>query len=203
MTLDPAANAGRHALKERKNDLYETPECATKALLKYADRWIPLNVWEPACGKGAISRVLQQHNRNVWSTDLVDYGYVDAQSGIDFLMEQPTKTIDSVTEQEREKNWCILTNPPFKLADDFVRHALTLCPTVIMLLRLAFLEGTRRSDILDGGKLASVYVFRNRLPMMHRDGWEGERSTSATAFAWYVWSRHWNGPTHVRRISWE
>jgi hypothetical protein len=44
----------------------------------------------------------------------------------------------------------IVTNPPYKLADQFVEHALTLCPRVIMLLRLAFLESRRRSDLIDG-----------------------------------------------------
>ena len=50
-------------------------------------------------------------------------------------------------------------------------HALSLCPRVAMLLRLSFLESTRRNAILDDGQLARVHVFRNRLPNMHRDGW--------------------------------
>ena len=54
----------------------------------------------------------------------------------------------------------IVTNPPFKLAAAFVAHALDLCPKVVMLLRLAFLESERRTPILDGGKLARVHVFR-------------------------------------------
>ena len=54
-------------------------------------------------------------------------------------------------------------------ADEFVRHALTLVPRVVFLLRLAFLEGVGRSDVIDGGQLARVYVFRNRLPMMDRE----------------------------------
>ena len=87
-------------------------------------------------------------------------------------------------------------------ADAFVRHALKLVPRVCMLLRLAFLESQGRSDILDGGQLARVYPFRNRLPMMHRDGWDGPIATSALAFAWYVWDREHRGPTVLSRISW-
>ena len=52
-------------------------------------------------------------------------------------------------------------------------------PRVVMLLRLAFLESKRRSGILDGGQLARVHVFRNRLPMMHRAGWAGPKASSA------------------------
>jgi hypothetical protein len=87
----------------------------------------------------------------------------------------------------------ILTNPPFKLANQFVAHALALCPKVIMLARLAFLESERRTRILEGGTLARVHVFRRRLPMMHRLGWDGPRATSATAYAWYVWDHHGSG----------
>jgi hypothetical protein len=87
------------------------------------------------------------------------------------------------------------------MANEFVRHALTLCPHVVMLLRLNFLESTGRSDILDKGQLATVLPFRNRLPMMHRDGWTGPKATSATPFAWFVWNRHHAGPPTIHRIT--
>jgi len=97
----------------------------------------------------------------------------------------------------------ILSNPPYKLAADFVRHALKLCPRVVMLLRLAFIESTGRTDILDSGQLARVYPFRNRLPMMHRDGWAGPRASSAIPFAWFVWDAAHSGDAVLHRISWE
>ena len=101
--------------------------------------------------------------------------------GVDFL-KQPSAPKGAQT---------ILTNPPFMRADAFVRHALTLVPRVIMLLRLAFLESKGRSDILDGGQLARVLVFRNRLAMMHRANWEGPKIDSgAVAFAWFIWDRN-------------
>src|SRR5207249_4847064 len=105
-----------------------------------------------------IVRVLRGAGHRVYATDLVDYGLDDAESGVDFLMEQaPGFYIGA-----------IVTNPPFKLAEQFVCHALTLCPKVIMLLRLTFIESERRSAILDNGLLARIHVFKNRLPMMHR-----------------------------------
>jgi hypothetical protein len=72
-----------------------------------------------------------------------------------------------------------------------------------MLLRLAFLESERRCGILEGRGLRTVHVFRKRLPMMHRDGWEGRRANSGMAFGWYVWDRAYTGPTVLNRISWE
>ena len=181
----------RHALDVRKDDLYETPPVATHALLR-VER-LPLRIWEPCAGRGAIVDVLRAHGHEVLASDLVDYGNPTHFTRRDFLMER--KTPDGCQ--------AIVTNPPFKLANEFVEHALTLCPKVIMLLRLAFLESDRRTDILEGCGLARVHVFRKRLPMMHRDGWRGSKSNSATAFAWFVWDQLQDGPTELHRVSWE
>lgn len=179
-----------HALSERCNDCYETPPEAVRALM--AVEPLPERLWEPACGPGAIVRELRAVGHDVLATDLVDYGCENSQSGVDFLLPG----FDASDRQ------AIVTNPPFKLASEFVARALELCPLVVMLLRLQFLEGSRRSPIIDGGHLARVNVFRNRLPMMHRDGWEGPRAPSTTAYAWFVWDRAHTGPTTLNRISW-
>jgi hypothetical protein len=189
--LTLATGNGKAALNERKDDLYETPPVAVHALLKQEP--IPQVVWEPACGPGSIVTALRATGRTVIASDLVEYGCPDSEHRRDFLFEQ--RAPDGCE--------CIVTNPPFKNAEQFVAKARELCPKVVMLLRLAFLESERRRFILDSGDLARVYVFRNRLPMMHRDGWEGPKASSAMAFAWLVWERGHNGPTELRRISWE
>jgi hypothetical protein len=51
--------------------------------------------------------------------------------------------------------------------------------------------------------LKRVFVFRKRLPMMHRDGWEGRKANSGMAFAWISWERGYRGHSITRRISWE
>jgi hypothetical protein len=191
MTHNLATGSARAPLADRKDDLYETPEVATVALLKAEQ--LPHFIWEPACGPGSIVRTLRAHGHDVWATDLVDYGCPDSESRCDFLMMRQTR-VDVEA---------IVTNPPYKIAKEFVEHALLMAPRVIMLLRLGFLESNRRSSILDGGQLARVHVFRRRLPMMHRDGWEGNRSNSAIAYAWFVWDRWHKGPALIDRISWE
>lgn len=189
--LDHSCQVQRHRLSERKDDLYETPEVAVEALLRVEK--LPHHIWEPACGRGRIVNVLRQHGHKVLATDLVDYGCPDSQSRIDFLLE-PQRSF--TTE-------AIVTNPPFKLVEQFVRHALWHSPRVFMLLRWAFYESRRRTDILEGCGLARIHCFRKRLPMMHRDGWEGRKANSGMAFAWYVWDKTYTGPTIVDRISWE
>lgn len=179
-------------ISERGDDLYETPEVAVESLLRIEK--LPNRIWEPACGPGSIVRVLRRRGFTVWASDLVDYDSYDQDvSGWDFIME---KKVPIGAE-------AIVTNPPFKNAGEFVAHALTLCPKVVMLLRLAFMESQKRCQILDNGMLARVHVYRKRLPMMHRAGWEGRKANSGMAFAWFVWDREHSGPTELHRISWE
>lgn len=183
--------AKRHSYSVRQDDLYETPAVATEALLR--NETLPWVIWEPACGPGAMARVLRGAGHIVHATDLVDYASPDQDHARwDFLAEQRSP----IGVQ------AIVTNPPFKLAAEFVSHAMGLCPVVMLLLRLAFYESTRRSSILDGGKLARIHAFSRRLPMMHRDGWEGRKATSSTAFAWFVWDGGHRGPTTIDRILW-
>jgi hypothetical protein len=190
--LDHAANPGRHSLAERGEDLYETPAVAVHALMR-VER-LPKRIWEPACGRGAIVNVLRASGHIVVASDLVDYGVpITSYWRYDFLMEHKAP----------DDTGAIVTNPPFKLAEEFVAHALELCPRVIMLLRLAFLESDRRTHILEGRGLARVHVFRKRLPMMHRHEWNGPKASSGMAFAWFVWDQAHTGPTELHRISWE
>jgi hypothetical protein len=159
-------------VKRRANpalDFYRTPAFATTELLK-RELFIG-RIWEPACGDGAISKVLEMKGHSVRSTDIVYRGY--GSGGLDFLR---TRT--------RCKN--IITNPPFCLAEEFVRAAVTRATCkAAFLLRLAFLEGKRRQALFARMPPARVWVFSNRLTM-HRDG-EVPQGSGHIAFAWFVW----------------
>ena len=188
--LDHAAGSGQHTYAERGDDCYETPPEAVWALLKVEK--LPYTIWEPACGPGSIVRVLRAAGHRVKASDLHDYGYGYQ---ADFLVAD---TMDAAAVN------CICTNPPYQLAQKFVEKAVGLqVPLVIMLLRLAFLESERRRTVLEHSGLARIHVFRNRLPMMHRKGWDGPKASSAIPFAWFVWERGHDGPTVIDRISWE
>src|SRR5262245_12030195 len=109
---------------ERGSDLYETHPVAVYALLRAEA--LPKNIWEPACGPGAITSVLRPAGHHVLATDLVAYDSPDQDhAGWDFLLERSLPQGIQV----------IVTNPPFGIANEFVAHALELCPKVVMLLR--------------------------------------------------------------------
>jgi hypothetical protein len=187
---------GKHrtSLEDRGDDLYETSPVAVEALIKNVD--LPQRIWEPACGKSCnIVNTLRDVGHTVIPTDLIDYKWKPEMFA--------TGNIDFLKTKENIKTQAIVTNPPFKFAHEFVRHAREISSLTIMLLRLAFIESVRRNDILDSGDLREVLVFRNRLPMMHLDGYEGKTSSSAMAFAWFVWDRSYSGYPSLKRISWE
>lgn len=164
--------------KREKDDFYPTPPEATEALLRVETFDGP--IWEPACGDGAICRVLEGAGYDVVATELVDRGY--GETGRDFLLEW----------QPRAPN--IVTNPPFKLAVPFVRKSIDLTTgKVAMLLKIAFLEGVERSTLFASTPLARVHVFSKRVTF--RNTARGDVSGSGMmAFAWFVWEHGHEGP---------
>lgn len=163
----------------RKDDFYPTPQRGIDALLQVES--FAGDIWEPACGDGAISKVLEAHGYRVASTDLVDRGYGEPR--IDFLMET----------KGRGPN--IITNPPFKLAVPFVRKSLDLTTgKVAMLLKIAFLEGVERSKLFASTPLARVLVFSQRLAFVPGAGARKLGGGGMMAFGWFIWDHSHKGP---------
>tara|TARA_B100001057_G_scaffold127157_3_gene126139 strand:- start:3318 stop:4007 length:690 start_codon:yes stop_codon:yes gene_type:complete len=170
-----------------KDDFYPTPPEATKAMmarcpwLKFPEEGNGYAIWEPACGEGHMSEVFKEAGLSTYSTDLVDRGYGDAH-GVDFLMEQKSFA-----------PW-IITNPPYKLANEFVKHAYKLQVEnkqgegFIFLLRLAFLEGQKRyTEIFKDMPPSKVLVHTKRLTLIRGDHEEAWYGSGKTAMAWFVW----------------
>ncbi len=175
---------GYGILTRQKDDFYPTPREAVDALLRVET--LPNDIWECACGNGAISEPLIASNRNIISTDLNDWGY--GQTGVDFLME--TKPLAPA----------VVTNPPYKLANEFIVKCMDMeIDYFAMLLRLAFLEGKQRREIIYNRQApARVHVFSERLTMWRGDEEQREGSSGFIAFAWFVWEK---GNTETK-LSW-
>jgi hypothetical protein len=192
--LDHSSQVQRHTLAERGRDEYDTPPPALWALLK-AENLRPkgTRILEPAAGLGNLVVPLRTAGFEVIAGDISDRGCPDC-SVIDFfdLVEMPAGCD------------ILLTNPPYYCVNKFVRHALALQPRLlVLLLRLAFMEARRRTDILEDAGLARIHVFDRRLPMMHRAGWVGKKANSGMAFAWFAWERGFRGPATIDRIRWD
>lgn len=159
------------------DDFYPTPAEMTEALLSVEKFDGP--IWEPACGDGAMSRVLEAAGYEVRSTDLVDRGY--GQSGIDFLFNGENATGN------------IVTNPPFKLTEQFILQAIRLHTRKAAILgRLQLLEGQSRRKIWDATPFARVWIFSRRIafkkPGEADYGTKGGKG-GMIPYAWYVWDK--------------
>lgn len=162
--------------RERSDDFYPTPACAVRAFLAAELQWLEgAPVWEPACGDGAISRAMVAQGLDVMSTDLVDRGY--GQSGRDFLAE-------------RHLNGCrrIVTNPPFGIAEKFIRHALfTLnTPYLALLLKATYWHAAGRVALFEARPPSVIY------PMTWRPDFLNKGAPTMDAI-WCVWDAERGG----------
>jgi hypothetical protein len=162
-----------------KDDFYPTPPEMTHALLGVET--FDGSVWEPACGDGAISREMSEKSIRVVSTDLVDRGYGEPRR--DFLFES------------RMPGDCrhIVTNPPFKLGEQFWEKACSLAPgKVAFLCRLTWLESIKRAQLFERYPLARVWICPWRPRLQRGRVATKEDGAGMLAFAWYV-----RDPAHV------
>lgn len=171
-------NCNLRSADAEPNDYYATEPKAVELLLEQ-EEFSPY-VWEPACGEGHMSKVLESHGHKVLSTDLVDRGY--GEGGVDFL---------KVTRDDVRKDFPrdIITNPPYKYAKEFVEHALDISmdgTKIAMFLKLTFLEGKGRRALFHNTPPQTVYVSSARLQCGKNGDFSG---TSMVAYAWFVWKK--------------
>lgn len=153
--------------KRRDLDFYPTPSNVTTALMDFL-KLDPCRIWEPACGDGAMAKVIAKYGHNVYSSDIRESGY--GVSGIDFL-------------QVTEKWDAIITNPPFNISEAFIRHALKQARIVAMLLKSQYWHAAKRHILFQENPPAYV------LPLTWRpDFMSGERGGAPTMeVCWSVW----------------
>jgi hypothetical protein len=175
--------ASNHSNSEREeNDFYATDPIAAEWLIKLEN--LDNNIWECACGQGHLAKVFENHGYNVLATDLIERGY--GRSGVDFL-----KT-DGIFYGD------IVTNPPYKYAQEFIEHALRLVPDgnkVCMFLKVQFLEGKGRRLLYANTPPCRVYVSSSRIACIKNGS---EVCNAIQAYAWYVWQKGYNGDTILK-----
>ena len=179
--------ASNHSDHEREdNDFYATDPKALELLLDL-EEFDPF-VWEPACGKGHLSEVLKKRGYIVRSTDLIDRGY--GTGNVDFL------------KTDAPFNGDIITNPPYKYAQEFVEHALSLIREgnrVAMFLKLTFLETESRAKLFGTAPPQVIYVSRHRLQCAMGGEFEKyKKNGTALAYAWFIWEKGFKGEPVVR-----
>jgi len=194
-TLTGTSLAGGSVNYDRvENDFYATDKNSTRGLLDIHNIESD-SFYEPCVGQGHIVEVLKEYFPNAEYTysDLVDRGYENTQI-FDYLN----------TETDIKADW-IITNPPYKLAKEFISKSLTQANKgVAMFLKIQFLEGQARKEWFKNTPLKYVYVFSKRQDPL-RDGMElnpktGKKWGSTMCFAWFVWEIGYEGEPIIRWI---
>lgn len=204
MVLQGAKLAGGNPKNDRvEYDFYATdPKAVEKLLLKY-----PINgskILEPCVGNGNIANAINEFyksKRDIIGVDIVDRGYPN------------TIVHDYLTWETDKKFDCIITNPPYSLAKEFVEKSMELLNEgydedgyakgqLIMFLKIQFLEGAKRKAMFEKYPPKYIYVFRNRMATWNNGeplDSNGKRWATTMCHAWFVWEK---GSTSEPVVRW-
>jgi hypothetical protein len=171
-------------------DDFPTPPWATRALVEHiieGKRSLKdMICLEPACGVGHMAKPLREYFGQVVAADAYDYGYGEI---MDFLT-YPYKAMSA--------DW-VITNPPFRLAEEFVTRAMPIAKKgVAILARSVFLESVGRYEGIFREMPPTKFAqFVERVPMVK--GRLDRKATTATGYAWLVWEKGVGG---LPRLMW-
>lgn len=187
--------------KRKASDMYETPYSLTRLLLDCVT--LKGDILEPAYGKGAIIKVLQEYGyaSRLWASDISDndLGCATIKKTGDFLSLDTWRSCTFNT---------IITNPPFSLAYQFIQRAKEMSiqgvRDIYMLLPLSYLHGKQRFDHIWSDRdfpLKEIFVF-TRYPLLGEELREdGKHHTGMVVYAWYHWQKD-SGATGHPVIKW-
>lgn len=181
--------ATNHTSEERQNEDYYATDPKAAILLLELEKFSE-NIWECACGEGHLSQVFEKAGYKVRSSDLMDRGF--GETGVDFLSEE-------------NKFWDgdIITNPPYKYAQEFIQKSLEIIPNgkrVAMFLKVQFMEGKGRKNMFITNPPKVIYVSSSRLLCAKNAEFDKMIASggSAVAYAWYIWEKGFDGVTQLK-----
>jgi hypothetical protein len=186
-------------------DDYPTQPWGTRAFLEYVLKPRGLakgRAWEPACNRGYMVRPMREYFDTVHASDVWDYSTEwpknmlvfgsdgrprldDGQHRVcDFLF--PNSEPPSIAKNPVD---IIMSNPPFRLAEEFIARARALARVgCAVLVRTSFLESVGRYERLFRDTPPTIVAqYVERLPMVK--GRIDRKASTATSYAWLVWVR--------------
>lgn len=149
-----------------ESDFYPTPPDVTITLMNYLCLPISTTIWEPACGEMDMSNAMKNMGYKVIATDIL--------TGTDFL-NSPLQNCD----------W-IITNPPFSLADKFIRKCNEHNKPFALLLKSQYWNAKKRYKLFQEAKPAYV------CPLTWRPNFFFKRERSSGSLLdmmWCIWTK--------------
>lgn len=140
---------------------FQTPPTALLPLIPFLKKeW---TVWECACGKGNLVRKLEEEGFNVIGTDIL--------TGHDFLYWKP------------DNFDCIVTNPPYKLKQQFLERCYQIGKPFALLLPLTTFETKSRQSLFYKYGIEVIFLSSR----INFETPSGRGSGSWFAVAWFTW----------------
>ncbi|USI71634.1 hypothetical protein [Sphingomonas morindae] len=199
LPVNPAQNFKASTYERAADDWYVEPRWCVEQLADAIDLADSL-IWDPACGGGTIPDTFEARDFRAVGSDIRDQGYAGGKVIADFLSLDPALV---VTPSGR---FSIVTNPPFRMAERFARHALALpALRVCMLQQLSFLASRARWALFREWPPSDVLILSQRpsMPPGEKIAEMGERAFrgGTTDFCWIVWTRPHDRPTNLRWLA--
>jgi hypothetical protein len=161
-----------------ESDFYATPRPLTWELMKLGLFDSNKNVYEPACGDGAIVEELNKYFKNGFLVgDIRENKYHNQE---DFLTCS-YKNIDY-----------IISNPPFSMWNDFILKAKEVATDKIAFIgktNFFGVEGRNRLGIWKN--LSDIYIF-NRMVDYRYFREDNKIICGNLVTAWFIWDMNWN-----------
>jgi len=164
-------------------DFYETPKEAVDALFDNIDISNVHSILDPAAGSGALIRGIE--NCVVTAVD------IDNRHGASLEKITPNVWLGDFLETNPKAlgyHSIVLANPPYYLAEEFVKHSMLFCDNGYFLLRLNFLGSAKRKKWLK-------MTRPNIKVLSKRPSFTGDGRTDGTEYAWFHFSNssRWKG----------
>ena len=183
--MSDKAMLGKPQYPRKDNELYLTPDWCTEVLLRNVE--FEGLTWEPAAADGRMADVLFKNNIKTIATDI---------EPLDRQVKQHDFLLSPGPLQGKFKN--IVTNPPYKLAQQFIEQAISIIEpvkgTVAMLLRNEYDSAATRQHLFSG-----CPGFSFKLVLTRRPKWApGKGNSPRHNFSWFVWDFNAAGPPTLK-----
>lgn len=175
------AFANKKLLNKRPQaDFYETPKCMTKELIKTGVLDGIKTIWDPCCGKFAITDVLEEHGFTCFKNDIM-YG-------------------DDYLSKDFQKHECIVMNPPFMLFDKFIYKAKKEADLVCAIGKATYFGSHSRNVNGLWNNLREVYFFDRQLAFDKPLRADGKVECGMLVSGWFIWDMNYNGKPQINVI---
>jgi hypothetical protein len=163
-------------------DNYATPSWCTRRILEVPGLFPTGGVWlDPCAGDGSIIRAT-----NSVRSDINEWRAVEIRSECEeqLVAAKASVQIQDFFDSATDEVDVVFTNPPYRLAMEFVEACLPIAKLVVMLLRVNFVGSEKRSSFFRGFA-PDIHILPNRPSFCNNQ--HGRPSTDSPEYGWFCW----------------